>query len=156
MKKIESIEYATLVDEFADLSYIGTFDDKPKDKFAINHKERNGSRNCYEWFNPQPCTCENLEQSEQAYGRMMDHERGDWQPISIRAIAHVRTSTDGISWQGHDIESPGLWGIESDSDKSYLDEVKCDQFRKLAESLREFGFSQTDLDDPAITIINNV
>jgi hypothetical protein len=155
MKKLISITYKTELDEFADLSYIGTFDDKPKDEFAINHKERNGGRNSYEWFNPQPGTCETQEHAEQAYNRLIEFESGYCSTVGIRAIAHVRTSNDGISWQGHEIQSPGLWGIESDSDKTYLDDIKCEQFRDLADSLREFGFTQEEIESAPVTDNDN-
>lgn len=37
------------------------------------------------------------------------------------------------------IESPGLWGIESDSDSSYIDEVFVEECRTLEGMLTELG-----------------
>lgn len=156
MKKIISIEYQTILDESPDVSYIGTFDDKPTDEFAIDHQARTfNTRDHYRYFNPQPGTCETQEHAEQAYSRIMKLESGYWSLIGIRAMAKVHTSQDGKSWTIHEIRSPGLWGIESDSDKESLDDIKCDQFRELADSLREFGFTQVEIESAPVTDNDN-
>lgn len=44
------------------------------------------------------------------------------------------------------IRSPGLWGIESDSDKSYFQEVATEQLAELRGILAEMGFTAKQLD----------
>ena len=40
------------------------------------------------------------------------------------------------------IQSGGLWGIESDSDKAYLKEIESEQLAELANELAACGFSK--------------
>lgn len=78
----------------------------------------------------------------QDFKRMESLVRGDWYFIGIRAEAEVQTSQDGKVWQVHKISSGGLWGIESDSDKSYFEEENKNQLADLRAQLLEFGFSR--------------
>ena len=72
--------------------------------------------------------------------------QGDWCFIGIAAEAeycisdnpHKRTNT---SWTVQSLHSGGLWGIESDSDASYLAEVEQEQLAELREQLKAIGFS---------------
>ena len=63
--------------------------------------------------------------------RLAAYRAGEWHCIGIRARA---TFLIGLGHGGliQAIESPGLWGIESDSDPEYLDQV----FSEEAETLR--------------------
>lgn len=76
----------------------------------------------------------------QDYERMESLNRGDWSFIGIRAEASVVTP-NGFGYTNQTIHSAGLWGIESDSDESYLAEIEQEQLSELRGILKEFGFS---------------
>ncbi len=67
--------------------------------------------------------------------RLEDYGRS-WSMIGIdaRAIVYIR----GVR---QEITSGGLWGIESDSDESYLREVEDDAIVELGRILHEMGFT---------------
>lgn len=85
----------------------------------------------------------------QDYERMESLNRGDWCFIGVRADAEITVSippvtTDGFphdSYQVQHITSGGLWGIESDSEDSYIAEVEQEQLAELKTQLRALGFS---------------
>lgn len=85
----------------------------------------------------------------QDYERMERLNRGDWCYIGIRAEAEVvsggvqgRTSNGSPVHTIQQIRSGGLWGIESDSDRSYLEEVQKDELASLKTELLALGFSK--------------
>jgi hypothetical protein len=73
----------------------------------------------------------------QDYDRMESLNNGNWGYIGIRAEAEVQVS-DVVQ----DITSGGLWGIESDSDKSYLAEIDAEELASLKSELLALGFSR--------------
>jgi len=77
------------------------------------------------------------QNAEQDYARMEALNNGQWEFIGIRACADV---TIGNTRQS--IYSGGLWGIESDSEASYLKEVESEELASLRETLYELGFSK--------------
>ena len=75
--------------------------------------------------------------------------RGDWCYIGIRAEAEVvsggvqgRTSNGSPVHTIQQIRSGGLWGIESDLDRSYFEEVQKDELASLKTELLALGFSK--------------
>lgn len=60
--------------------------------------------------------------------------RGDFGFVGVRAVAELT-----IAGTVQTIVSPGLWGIESDSDESYFDEVYADERDVLREILAAIG-----------------
>ena len=95
----------------------------------------------YRYFNPSSNydneTPENVRKyTAEDYARMEALNAGQWSFVGIRAEAEIRV--DGIIQH---ISSGGLWGIESDSDDSYLDEVANEELHQLKEQLRALGFS---------------
>ena len=144
MKRISSITIERKPDYDADLSFLGTFDNEPKDKFAIEHEPNNPR--VFHWFNPQPGTVETKEQAQQVYERMMGYENGQWGMIGIRAKAEIQTSEGGNSWFCNDVESGGLWGIDDDSEESYLKEIEREQLDELKDVLLELGFTKEEID----------
>lgn len=73
----------------------------------------------------------------QDYDRMESLNRGDWCFIGIRAEAQVQTGSDIVQ----EITSGGLWGIESDSDHSHLEETEKEELANLRDELKVLGFS---------------
>lgn len=111
----------------------------------------NRERNEYQYFNPSFNYVDkhgnptgNLPEDEvrkytrQDYERMESLQRGNWSFIGIRAEATVQLTGDLTQH----LSSGGLWGIESDSDKSYFSEVEQEQLAELREELHAAGFSK--------------
>lgn len=73
--------------------------------------------------------------ARQDYERMERLQRGDWGYLGIRADAEI--IVDGMT---QEITSGGLWGIESDSDQTYLAEIDGEQLAELRSQLRALGF----------------
>lgn len=90
--------------------------------------------------------------TRQDYERMERLNRGDWFYTGIRAEAKILIPN---TWHGpnRNIHAPehgtiqrltsgGLWGIESDSDRAYLESVEKDELADLKQVLLEIGFSR--------------
>jgi hypothetical protein len=83
----------------------------------------------------------------QDYARCEKRNAGDWFYIGIRAEARVivnekvigPVASHGIA---QTITSGGLYGIESDSDASYLKEVQAEELASLKAELIALGFSK--------------
>jgi hypothetical protein len=85
------------------------------------------------------------ENAVKDYERMESLNRGNWCYIGIRAEAEIAISNEphkrtNTTWTLQEISSGGLWGIESDSDKSYLAEIETEQLSELRSQLRALGF----------------
>lgn len=73
------------------------------------------------------------------YGRAEAYNRGDWHMLGIRAQVEVRIPTKHNSWIVHTVHSPGLWGIASDGNDSYREQVFQDECSVLVDMLKEMG-----------------
>ncbi len=84
--------------------------------------------------------------TRQDYERMERLNAGDWCYIGIRAEAEVISNVQGTDdkWHGvvQRVSSGGLWGIESDSDRDYLESVEKDELANLRDELTALGFSK--------------
>ena len=74
-----------------------------------------------------------------------DHARyrayGDsWHMVGVRAIAKIVVHGAIIT-----VQTPGLWGIESDSDEIYFNAVALDECDYLRELLLEMGFCEAEI-----------
>lgn len=81
-----------------------------------------------------------------------DHKRLDdygrtWVMTGIVAKAKVLIPQDTVppTFQIQTIRSGGLWGIESDSDKSYIEDVKSEQLSDLVHNLNALGMKDSGL-----------
>ena len=74
----------------------------------------------------------NPEYAAQNAERLAAYRAGAWHCIGIKARATFLIGL-GEAAVIQNIESPGLWGIESDSDPGYLDDV----FHEEAQTLRD-------------------
>lgn len=89
---------------------------------------------------------ERAKYKEQDAERLAAYKRGDWAFVGIRAEATIRVDHDngGSRYSYfHKLTSPGLWGIESDSDESYFDEVfkeECAQLKADIEAMKDAQF----------------
>jgi hypothetical protein len=74
--------------------------------------------------------------------RIAAYKRGDWHFIGVRAVAIIWIQRDKYR-TNYTLESPGCYGIESDSDESYLKEVfaeECDTLRSDIEAMKNAEF----------------
>jgi|GEM_PF-1301638 len=76
----------------------------------------------------------------QDYERMESYNNQNWSYLGIRAKAEILLPSGDASVV-QEITSGGLWGVESDSDKSYLAGIEEEELSSLREQLRAVGFS---------------
>jgi hypothetical protein len=152
MKKINKIIIRHIPDYDADLDWIGTFDREPQSEFAIEHEPDNNRT--YNWFNPQKGAVENKKQAKRDYERLLAYDRGDWGMIGIKAEAHIACSLDGKTWKLDTITSGGLWGIETDADEKYHNEIEQEQLAELKDYLKEYGFTDEEIEKAEVVIEN--
>lgn len=69
---------------------------------------------------------------------------GYWSFIGIRAFAIVYIPIHNNSFNMQTISSSGLWGIESDSDKDYIESIKHGQIDELKGYLKLFNIDIPD------------
>lgn len=67
----------------------------------------------------------------------------DWEMIGIRATAQVLIPMGGAS-NMQTIESPGLWGVESDSTDEYLHQIEDEQLDELRGILDALGIDHSN------------
>lgn len=79
------------------------------------------------------------EMVEAAEQRLADWKAGDWEYIGIVAAAEVHIPIGGNSFVVHTFRSAGLWGVESDSDESYIADLYAEQKADLLDSLKTLG-----------------
>jgi hypothetical protein len=72
--------------------------------------------------------------------RKASYDRGDFSFVGIRAEAQM--TVDGIV---QTIVSGGLWGIESDADAGYIQEVAGDEYNDLRKILKTLGVPTSEL-----------
>lgn len=149
MKKITSITIKEKEDYDPDLSYLGEISHKKTyDKHWIPINPDNLSEG---WFSP----CNHLpynpnsgitreEAIKYAYEdlhRLLSYGR-TWWTNGIKITARFAISDDEGKHWANDERSESLWGIESDCDKKYKQEIIEDLKQELKEQLIEFGFTE--------------
>ena len=147
--KAVKIEIKRIVDENPDLSFLETTPEY--------HYGKNGS-------NWEHVSEEDIQKISNQYGsiwnacvaytkqdkeRLDAYNRGVWEMIGIRAVAtiHIPVSDDTVKIQT--IDSGGLFGIESDSGDSYMQDIGRDQIAEVKNHLRILCVD--DIDDCEIT-----
>jgi hypothetical protein len=73
-----------------------------------------------------------------AESRMRAWERGDWGYVGVRAKAIIEVVQSGTTTT-YELASPGLWGVESDSDEEHLKSVFEDECEILKKDLAMIG-----------------
>lgn len=145
MKTISKIEIRHLFDETPDLSFFGQYSDQWQE--GAIERENAGSRE-YKYFIPT-----NKECAQQDYERMEAYNNGHWNMMGVRAQAEIHTSSNSTDWLINRVSSGGLWGIESDSDKDYLETVAKEELSELKSTLSELGFSGTEIEAAFQTVV---
>ena len=85
-------------------------------------------------------TPENREKyAAEDLARMLRYLTGDLASLGVRAVATFTIPVFGDSTMQQTVNSPGLWGIESDSDPSEFDRVACEEVAELRTLLLNMG-----------------
>lgn len=74
--------------------------------------------------------------------RLLAYQCGDWRMIGIRAKATIWVERSNYR-TSYEVQSGGLWGIESDSGEEYLNEVfaeECATLRADIEAMKTAEF----------------
>jgi hypothetical protein len=87
---------------------------------------------------PDDCPDTSYLEQEGFEDRQEQYRQGAFEFVAIRAAVElpIPFGADRILVK---IESPGLWGIESDSDEDYLESVFQEESNTLADMLAELG-----------------
>lgn len=142
---LHSLEEAqdTLRDLRADEPFEASWDAREYRYFnpSFNYVDKNGKAL------PENTPEEVRKYTRQDYDRMESLNRGNWCYLGIRAEAETIPNVqnaNGTNWHGvvQHVSSGGLWGIESDSEKSYLAEVEQGELENLRAELTALGFSR--------------
>lgn len=105
------IKTEILPDDNPDLSWLGEFSNDPGPNAIDHHATGRWLSRSFQgprWFNPP-----NDEYGQQDYERLRDYHIGYWSMVGVVVTA---------SFEGIELGSASLWGIESDSE-DYLNEV---------------------------------
>jgi hypothetical protein len=163
-KRITKVVVKRMLDESPDTSWMGEYGNRAESEYAIDraHDEdcpsfQGDSEDCtcnfdghwslrseYRYFNGpvenyKGESPENIRKYiREDYERMESLNRGDFSFIGIRAEAQVHLTGDLFQ----EITSGGLWGIESDSGESCLQEIEQEQLSELRAELEAIGFSK--------------
>jgi hypothetical protein len=169
MKKIESIKILHDYDDNSDTSFFGECSDVVKPGCIIRssrmfiedlpddeHLPEKGRE--YRFFHPsdsgETVGSDNYRKyALQNYDRMEQLNNGYFHYIGISAEAKVLTSYDGKNWLINTLSSGGLWGIESDSDSEYINEVQSEQLSELKDVLIEYGFTEQEINEKLSEVI---
>jgi len=170
-KRILKVVVKRMYDTDADTSYLGEYSNSRESEYSIDRahvldcpvntgqdnaewQEQDGetcdcvgddwNRREYRYFNPssnyEGDTPENIRKYVlQDYSRMEGLNHDQWCYLGIRAEVQVQASHGAVI---QNFSSGGLWGIESDSDKSYFAEIEQEQLGELREELLSYGFSR--------------
>ncbi len=136
-KRILKVVVKRMLDDSPDTSFLGEYSNRPKTEYAVDRQELGDmGRGEFRYFNGpvenyQGEAADIRKYIRQDYDRMEKLSRGDFCFIGIRAEAEVQMPS-GIVQR---ITSGGLWGIESDSDKDYLETVQTEELAELKKEL---------------------
>lgn len=139
---VQSVWFEWVHDQFGEPDYL---ERSPEDHFGdgwSNVEDEDKSR-VIEEHGSIGKACERYAQEDAE--RISDFRAGRWCFQSCRAIAEVRYEISPGTFRIEHLSSPGLSGIESDSDEPYLREVEVEQLAELSHHLERFGVAGASL-----------
>ncbi len=168
-KRILEVKIIRALDVDRDTSYLGEYSQRQSSRFSIDRAHSQDCASLAANSGPalsqlrrilktpagEPRPGESeanvVKYTLQDYERMESLNNGNWSYIGIRAEAEIVLpyQVNKGCVRGHEVYayltqtlgSGGLWGIESDSERSYFEEVKGEELSQLKGSLRTLGFS---------------
>lgn len=124
------------VEEYPDVSHLGEYSDKLKPG-GIDLRERGDwSPGTYKYFNVGTGDPAYIEQD---YKRMRRFDRGDWHMMGIWVEATATARNEDGEWVTKEFKSGGIWGVESDSDYDYLQELIAEELSDIENQLAAEG-----------------
>jgi hypothetical protein len=152
MKRIHSVTIVKRIDESPDTSYLGDYAATPTSEFSIDRKSYSSPPWELRYFNPSSNYVdangkalpgnspeEIRKYVSEDYRRMEAYNNGFWHYVGLYAVASVQLTKDGPF---QEIQSGGLWGIESDSGDDNFASVENEELSQLREQLHALGFSK--------------
>jgi hypothetical protein len=151
--EIKSVSIKVEPDENPDLSYLGEFKrEREPGAIPTNLGERymqwfvpcNSGEDARQWYREHgwpkhAAWLKGQQRAREVMARANDYGEG-WHMVGIWAEAEI--VVEGVI---QEIRSGGLWGIESDSDSSYFEEVAKEELHALGEVLKAMGFGPDPL-----------
>ena len=146
--RIDNIEVLRMTDEYPDLSSLETEQgDKGNIISSCRYTQEEYSNNPKE-------VQEYIDQDNLRLNSYGTH----WHMIGIQVKAEVsysinpKTNDRRIEW----FTSGGLWGIESDSDESYLKDIQVAQIDDLRSHLKQFNVDLSNFDKLVEQAMENI
>jgi len=148
MKQIRKIKVVREIDERPETSWIGTYVRKwvpgAIDRARFSCRWRRGQFPYFlpatEWWNLKGAEKREAWKHALEDMELLESLGETWDLIGIRAEAEIVVNT--VLQQ---IGSGGLWGIESNSDDSYLGMVEAEELDNLVMILKELGFTESEI-----------
>lgn len=134
--KVVKIEVKRIVDENPDLSFLETTPEYHYGKNGSNwsHVSEEGRQRIIAKYGSIWNAC--MAYAKQDKERLDAYNRGVWEMIGIRAVATIHIPADDDTVKIQTIDSGGLFGIESDSDDSYIHDIGREQIAEVKNYLR--------------------
>lgn len=99
-------------------------------------------------------SAEEREYNERDKERIAAYNNGNWWCVGIQAVAQIAIPTGDNTSTLQLIKSGGLWGIESDSEKEYMETTakdEADELKKLLVALNVDVNGYEELVDEALS-----
>lgn len=142
--KVVKIEVKRIVDEYPDISFLETTPEYHygTDGSNWNHVSEEEKQKIIAQYGSILGAC--VAYAEQDKERLDAYNRGTWWMIGIKTIATVHILVNDNVIKTQTIDSGGILGIESDSDKSYLQEIGRNQIDEVKDYLRVLCVEDVD------------
>lgn len=139
-KKIDSVRVARILDYSPDLSWLGEYSNEWEE--GAIETGRDGHH--YRYFIPAISGEEsgNPDSTKEDFERMEAYNRQEWWSYGV--MAKARTYVNGIL---QEITSAGLWGIESDAEEGYFEEISAGEVSELKKILIALCFPIEEIDN---------
>jgi len=134
--KAIKIEIKRIVDEDPDMSYLETTTEYHYGKDGSNweHVPEEDIKRIAENYGSIWNAC--MVYAKQDKERLEDYNKGVWEMIGIKAVATIHIPINDNTVKIQTIDSGGLFGIESDSDNSYIQDIGREQIEEVKNYLR--------------------
>lgn len=139
---LQTVRVCLVPDDSPDLSWLGEYSNTWKEG-AIDRKERGDWSSLeYRYFLPSGIRGNTPEQNEEDYEQMERYGK-TWEMLGVVARAVVTIPFPSGGSKATTFQS-SLWGIESDSDPAYLEEMKHEVLEELRLELEAYGVGLTE------------
>jgi hypothetical protein len=134
--KAVKIEVKRIIDEYPDLSFLETTPEHHYGTDGSNwtHVSEEDVQKIINQYGSIWNAC--LVYAKKDKERLDAYNKGIWKMIGIKAVATIHIPIDGNTVKIQNIDSGGLFGIESDSDDGYIQEIGMEQIAEIKNYLR--------------------